>query len=194
MTQTIPLRIQMEEIQRLKSALEEPWQQDHRQAMRAWDWDFVVAKALHLADFVELGWEVTCREAVTDGIADLEARTTEMRAAFDQTIEGLLKVRDSARAFTDKTGHTINRLGELETIIEELKRKRDKYLFRLSLLDDDVIKEAIAEHAAGHYPSQAAALADLLAARHAERITPSYSELRQWAAQSPPPASWCEEQ
>jgi hypothetical protein len=185
--------MQMEEIQRLKNTLEEPWQQDHRQAMRAWDWDFIVVKALHLADFVELGWEITCREAVTEGIPDLKARTTEMRVAFDQTIEELRKIRDSARAFTDRTGHTINRLEELQTVTEELQRKRDKYLFRLALIDDDLINEAVAEHAAGHYPSPGAALADRLAARHAERITPPYSELRNWAAQSLPPAGWHEE-
>jgi hypothetical protein len=77
---------------------------------------------------------------------------------------------------------------------DELERMRDKYLFRLSLMDDALIKEAVAEYAAGHYPNLGMALADLLAARHAEQLTPPYPQLRQWAAHSPPPASWHEEE
>jgi hypothetical protein len=193
-TQNIPLRMQLEEIQRLKSTLEEPWQQDHNQAMRAWDWDYIVARFLQYPELLDIGWDVTCREAVTGGITDLEGRAKVMRTLFDLALEALRNARARASAFVAATGHVVERLEELDAADKRLQRARDKYLFRLSLIDDAVIKEAMAEHAAGHYPSPGAALADLLAARHAEHLTPSYPELRQWAAHSPPPANWHEEE
>ena len=36
MSQSIPLRMQLDEAQRLKGAIEEPWEKAHREAMRAW--------------------------------------------------------------------------------------------------------------------------------------------------------------
>src|SRR5262249_20863184 len=50
MADNLPLRIQHDEVQSLKRALEEPWQTAHRQAMRAWDWEFIVSKCLLFPD------------------------------------------------------------------------------------------------------------------------------------------------
>ncbi len=193
MSQSIPLQMQLDEARRLKDTLEDRWQHDHNEAMHACNWTFIVAKCLQLAEGPELGWQITCGEAVTSEIGDLKERSQSLQYVFDLTIEVTREAHDKARAFARATGHTIERLDELESVMQELERKRNKYLFRLSLIDDAVIQEAQAEHAAGSYRSAAAALADLLAARQAEQSTPPYAELRRWADRSPPPPSWLDE-
>jgi hypothetical protein len=44
----LPLRIQRDEVQLLKNRLEESLLEDHRQAMRPWDWEFIIGKCLQL--------------------------------------------------------------------------------------------------------------------------------------------------
>lgn len=187
------LSMQLEDTQRFRGVLEEPWQAAHREAMRASHWDFLVARCLQIAENVDLGWEITCRDALAGEVPDWQERAGDLRSVFEGTLEAARNTREKARVFASTTGHAIERLQDLAAVIEDLERKAKNYLFRLSLLDPAVIEQAVAEHAEGHYSTPVAALADLLAARHAERITPDYSPLRQWAEQSEPPAAWYEE-
>lgn len=131
--------------------------------MRAWDCDFIVARCLLLAQSLDITWENTCHEVVNEEIKDLTERQASLRAAFDKTIEVLSIAAEGAGAFADKTGLVVEKLDELTRVKEEMERKREKYLLRFSLLDDEIIKAAIAEHAAGNYVNAAQALADLLA-------------------------------
>ncbi len=194
MLQSIPLRLQLDEAQRLRGAIEEPWQKDHREVMQAWDWEFIIARCLQVAEGLELGWAITCQEVAAGAIKDLKEREQSLRTVFDAIIDVVRLAHEKATAFAQATGHLLDRLGELTSAITELERKREKYLFRLSLIDAAVLADARAEHADGSYPSPGAALADLLAARHAARITPTYGQLRQWADRSPPPSGWYEEE
>ncbi len=191
--ESISLSMQLEDAQRLRGALGEPWQAAHREAARASHWDFLVAKCLQIAENIDLGWEITCRDALAGEIHDWQERATSLRSVFEGTLEAARNTRDRARAFASTTGHTIERLEELSSAIVELDRKAKNYLLRLSLLNAAILEQAVAEHAEGHYATPVAALADLLAARHAECITPAYSDLRQWAEKSPPAAEWYEE-
>lgn len=193
MQDTIPLRIQRDEVQLLKETLEEPWQSEHRQAMRAWDWEFIIGKCLQQPGAMERVWQITCREAASGEIENLKDRLQAVQLLFDLAIEVVREAQTKAQQFTRTTGHAIEGVAELEQALEALTSMREKHLIRLSLLDHDIIDEARAEQAAGHYPTADAALADLLAARHAARITPSYTDLRRWAEQSPPEPAWFEE-
>jgi hypothetical protein len=190
---SIPLRIQRDEVQLLKATLEEPWQREHRQAMRAWDWEFIIGKCLQLPAAMERGWQITCREAVAGEIENLGERSKDVQSVFDLAIDVIQEAHHKAQEFAGATSHAIEGLEELDDALRELTALKKKHLFRLSLIDHEIIEEARAEHAAGDYPTADAALADLLAARHAARITPSYTELRRWADQSSPEPAWFEE-
>lgn len=190
---SIPLRIQHDEVRLLTETLEESWQSEHRQAMRASDWEFIIGKCLQLPPDMERGWQITCRQAVTGEIENLAERIKDVQIVFDMAIDLLGRSRAKAQEFACATEHTIEGLSELDDALRKLTDLKDKQLFRLALLDQKVIEEARAVHAGGDYPSPDAALADLLAARHAARITPSYAELRRWADQSPPEPAWYEE-
>jgi hypothetical protein len=194
MAESIPLRIQRDEVRLLENALEEPWQKDHRQAMRAWEFEFIVGKCLQFPKTAELDWRITCREAVLGESGDPVKRVDYVRERYDELIRVARLARERAKDFARTTGHTIKGLEGLDAVSQKLERLRDKYLFRLSLIDDQVIAEAREEHAPGDFPTPGDALADLLAARHAAQITPSYAELRDWADRSPPAPSWLEEE
>jgi hypothetical protein len=190
MTESLSLRLQIEDAQRLRKTLQEPWEKEHHEAMRAWDWDFIVARCLLLAESLDVSWKNICREAVDGEIDDPTDKQTALKEAFERTLEVFGMAAEGATAFVRQTGMPVERLGELATVKDQLQRKRDRYLTRLSLLDPEIIQTALAERAAGNYTTAAQALADLLAARHAEQITPGYAELRAWANESVPPDSW----
>ena len=178
MTLSIPFHIQWGEIRLLKDVLEEPWQEQHLHAMQAWDWDFIVEKCLSVAASFDRAWELTCQEMVATGLNDVKEREQFIRDLFDSTILVLRSLHAKVTQFVQQTDHTIERLDELEAAVPMLEQKREDCLFQFSLLDSALVEQAKAEHAAGDYPSAGIALADLLAARHAARITPSYAELR----------------
>ena len=135
--------------------------------------------------------EIACREIVTE-LENLAERIKDMQNVFDLAIDLIGRARPS-QGVPRTTGRPLEGLSELDDALRKLTSLKDKHLFRLAILDREVIAEAWTEHAAGDYPSPDAALADLLAARHAARITPSYAELRRWVDQSPPEPVWFEE-
>lgn len=193
MADSIPLLIQRDEVQMLQNRLNKGWRSDHVQALRAWDWEYIVGKCLRFPQDLEIGWKLLCREAVTNEIKDLRERAESLRIVFDATIDVAQTAYQKAFDFATATGHAIEGLEDLKTLPAVLERMREKYLFRLSLIDDQIIQEASTEGIGEDYATPGEALADLLAARHAARITPSYAELRQWADRCPPAPAWLDE-
>lgn len=193
MTPSIPLRIQRGEVRLLHDVLDEPWHEQHLQVLQAWDWDFIVEKCLSVVTSFDRAWQITCQEVVTTGLDEVGEREQVLRDLFDSTILVLRSLHTKATLFVQQTGHTIERLSELEAAVHLGEQKRADCLFQFTLLDSAIVEQAKAEHEAGDYPNAGIALADLLAAQHAARITPSYAELRRWADTSPPPQSWYEE-
>lgn len=193
MAPNLTLSLQLDDAQRLHDTLAEPWQMLHREAVRASVWDFLVARSLQLSENIDLAWAATCRELAAGEIEDVQGWRSALETVFDLTIAAAHLAHSRARAFQEKSGHVIERLEELTGLLRVLEQKRQRYLSRLSLLDEAVVAEGRAAYAAGDYPTAAAALADLLAARQARALTPPYAELRKWAQQSPPPSEWYSE-
>jgi hypothetical protein len=193
---SMPLAHQREEVRLLGDVLANPdnsWQQAEPEELRANYWEYLVEKGLSSVALCDRNWETACEEVAAKGLGQEVELKELLGDLFEQTIQVFSKIHSQALEFVYKTGHGIEHLDELAAALRELERKREKYMFRLSLLDAGLVEQARAEHAAGDYPSSGAALADLLAARHAAHLTPSYAELRRWAESSPPPPSWYEE-
>lgn len=193
MANSISLDMQREEVRLLQNRVEGTWQLDHARAMRAWDWEYIVEKCLRFPHDLEIGWKITCREAAAGEIKDRNERGESCRAIVQAMIDVARRAHQKAAEFASATGHSIAGLDELQSLPGHLEQMREKYQFRLSLLDDDIIQEALNEADVGDYPTPGEALADLLAARQAERMAPSYAELRQWADRCPPAPAWFEE-
>jgi hypothetical protein len=188
------LQMQEDEVRLLRDVLDEPWQEQHQQAMRAREWEIVLGKCLWLLEALPLCWTISCEGIVSGEIADRTKYAEFLRRVVANTIAAVRLAHNKATAFAKATDQTIDRLDEIGSTLQEVERWQEPFLVHLSLIDDTVIAEAKAEYAAGDYPSAGVALADLLAARHAARLTPSYAQLRNWADRSPPPPSWYEEE
>jgi hypothetical protein len=169
------------------------WQQEHTKYIGTSTWQSIVRDCQDFPARMEQAWRFICAEAACHELGDLEDLKESLRRQFDLAEKAILEAGQEARKAARSNGHNSEDLSQLRLAFEELRRMRDKYLFRITLITDDLINEAGAEYAAGNYPTPGAALDDFLALRHAAHITPSYADLRRWADRSPPDPAWLEE-
>jgi hypothetical protein len=152
----------------------------------------------HLAHFFDYPslmtriWEEVCDE-VASGNLESGRGGELLREVFTEAAELLISTRDGLIRGLEEKGFPLSRAPEFRRVAEETVRLTERYLGRWALVDPEVIAEARREHEQGDYPSLSVALADLLAAKHAERALPSYDDLKAWADQAAPPARWFEE-
>src|SRR5260370_319347 len=108
--------MQEDEVRLLKDVLDEPWQEQHQQAMRAGEWEVVLAKCLRLLEALPLLWTISCEGIVIGEITDWTRYAEFLRRVVENTIGVVRIAHNKAIAFAQATGQTIDRLDEVGSI------------------------------------------------------------------------------
>src|SRR5262245_11533752 len=114
MMDSIPLLIQRDEVQLLQRRLNGAGQFDRTQALSAWDWEYIVSKCLQFPRELEIGWKITCREAMAGEIKNFQAREESLRTVGDLMIDVAQMAYQKARAFATAAGQPIEGLEQLK--------------------------------------------------------------------------------
>ncbi len=155
--------------------------------------DETLAQLFDCPTLVTRVWEDVCGD-VASGTLDAGRGAELLREVFGQVANLLTSTQDALVRKIEADGFPLSRAEQFRRAVAETLRLTERYLIRWALLDADVIRQARQEYEQGDYPSPGVALADLLAARHAEQALPSYGDLKTWADHASPLPSWFEEE
>jgi hypothetical protein len=112
-----------------------------------------------------------------------------LRGMFQTSIELLQYLCEQADEL-GAAGYPVSTAGQLNDAHAEARRLHHRTMKAWDMIDENLIAEAKRLVRRKEWPTAGQALEDLIAAREAAGIAPSYEELLALADRSPPPAEW----